>query len=104
MAEPQEPPIPWNAEARIVCSFSFQCPKQWDQLVPTNQPTIRRCTICHREVHLALTEEDFRRYREPGMCVAVQVVSSDNTTSSTESFVVGRADLGDYRPHPLKPI
>ena len=97
MAEPQESPIPWNAENRIVCALSFQCPKKWDQLVSTSESTVRHCSICNHNVHLALTEEDFRRYRAQGMCVAVQIIPQSKESAASEVFMVG-GEEAPYSP------
>ncbi len=35
---------------------------------------IRHCPECNWDVHLALTEEDFRRHADEGQCVAVRVL------------------------------
>ena len=102
MSEHHNAPIPWNAEAHIACAFSFQCPQTWDRLTPTNQPTVRHCTTCDRDVQLALTEEDFRRYHEQGACVAVPVIHSDQTGPSTESYIVGSTDPLPYGTQHLK--
>ena len=79
MADPQDSQSLWNAETRIACTFSFQCPQTWDRLTPTPNPAIRHCTTCARNVQLALTETDFRHYQEQGACVAVPVIPSDTT-------------------------
>jgi hypothetical protein len=100
MSEHHNAPIPWNAETRIACAFSFQCPQTWDRLAPTNEATVRHCTTCDRDVQLALTEEDFRHYQEQGGCVAVPVILSDKTGPSTESYIVGGTDPLPYgTPH-----
>lgn len=66
----------WNDEARIACQFSFRCPQTWERLALTKNPSIRDCSECERDVHLALTEEDFRRHGQEGHCVAVRVLTS----------------------------
>ncbi len=104
MNEHHDSPIPWNAEAHIACAFSFQCPKTWDRLTPTPDPTIRHCTTCDRDVQLAQTEADFRRYHEQGGCVAVPVIHSDKTGPSTESYIVGGTDPLPYGTQHLKPV
>ena len=67
----------WNDEARIACEFTFKCPKQWDRLTPTAVDGVRHCPECDRDVHLALTEEDFRRHAEGDHCVAVRVLQPE---------------------------
>lgn len=65
----------WNDEARIACQFAFRCPQTWDRLAATDDPGIRHCSECNGDVHLALTQVDFRRYGEEGHCVAVRVLT-----------------------------
>lgn len=79
MSHPPREPIQWNDEARIACQFAFKCPKTWDRLTPTAHTYIRHCSACERDVHLAQTEEDFRRHAEGGHCVAVRVLRPDLT-------------------------
>lgn len=67
----------WNEEATIACEFAFKCPKQWDRLLPTAVDGVRHCPECDRDVHLALTEEDFRRHADGGHCVAVRVLQPE---------------------------
>jgi hypothetical protein len=98
MAAPQESPIPWNAEDRISCTLSFQCPKKWEQLEFTSDETIRHCSICNQTVHLALTEEDFRRYRAQSMCVAVQIIPQTKESEASEVFMVGNVEEAPYTP------
>jgi len=58
----------WNEEARISCRFSFKCPRLWGRLQPTADEGVRHCPECDRDVHLALTEENFRQHSEEGRC------------------------------------
>ena len=88
MPEAQDSQIPWNDETGIACAFSFQCPKTWGQLCETDDPTIRFCFHCERDVLLVQTDADFRQYGEQGRCVAVPIVPSDNSGPST--MVLGR--------------
>jgi hypothetical protein len=71
-----EQPANWNDEAHIACQFSFRCPQTWGRLTLTENPGIWHCSECGRDVHLALTQADFRRYGEEGHCVAVRVLTS----------------------------
>ena len=81
----------WNEKVRIRCRFSFECPRVWDRLRPTVEEGVRHCHECGRDVHLALTEEDVRRYSGEGRCIAVPVVQPDNAADPDEPcWVVGR--------------
>jgi len=89
----------WNEEVRIACDFSFQCSKTWEYLSPTDNAGIRHCQECNRDVHLALTEEDFRRYAEGGYCVAVRVLQRNASDENRkEVFIVGTA-AAPYNAH-----
>ena len=89
MTDEHNRPLAWNDEARISCAFSFKCPKTWDRLTPTANASIRHCSECDRDVHLALTEEDFRRHAEEGQCVAVRVQRPDTPGGAEFACIVG---------------
>lgn len=74
----------WNEEARITCQFRFKCPQVWNRLQPTQVESVRHCTECQRDVHLALTEEDFRKHSEEGRCIAVPVLQNNTEGDSDE--------------------
>ena len=82
-------PVAWNGEARISCDFSFKCPKTWERLSPTDITSIRHCPECERDVHLALTEEDFRRHAEGGHCVAGRVMTPGTPNEAEPVYFVG---------------
>ena len=84
----------WNEEAIIDCHLAFRCPRTWAQLTPTKVEGIRHCAECDRDVHLALTAEDFRRHGEEGQCVAVRVLQRNASAEDSEGMsVVGRSIL-----------
>lgn len=86
MTDENSEAVAWNEEARISCAFAFKCPKTWNRLTPTANSGIRYCSECNREVHLALTEEDFRRHAEGKRCVAVKVLTPD---TAEPAYLVG---------------
>lgn len=79
----------WNDETRISCEFKLRCPKVWGGLQPTAVEGVRHCPECDREVHLALTEDDFRRHEEGGHCVAVRVVQQESPENAEPAYMVG---------------
>lgn len=82
----------WNEAINISCRFRFKCPQLWDRLLQTDVEGIRHCPECERDVHLALTEEDFRRHSEEGRCVAVRVLQSDRQAApDMPVYLVGMA-------------
>ena len=84
----------WNEEARISCRFRFKCPKTWDRLQPSDVEGVRHCPECDRDVHLALTEEHFRRHSEEGLRIAVPLLHPD---PNRPVYAVGMANP-PYRP------
>ena len=54
----------------------------WNRLQPTQVESVRHCTECQRDVHLALTEEDFRKHSEEGRCIAVPVLQNNTEGDS----------------------
>ncbi|MCH8041451.1 MAG: hypothetical protein IH977_14075 [Nitrospinae bacterium] len=97
-------PGAWNEEARISCDFSFQCPKTWEYLSPTDNAGIRHCPECNRDVYLALTEEVFRQHASEGLCVAVRVLQANASEEEREEvYMVGNADPAPYNDD-LKPL
>ncbi len=60
---------------------------------------IRHCPECNWDVHLALTEEDFRRHADGGHCVAVRVLQVHVPEENRkEVFMVGKAEV-PYNAH-----
>lgn len=91
----------WNGAARISCEILFKCPKQRDRLQPTAVAGVRHCSACDRDVHLALTEENFRRHTDDRYCVAVRVLRPVRSLDALKKYVggnVGVAHNGHLRP------
>ncbi len=100
MTDDNGQPGAWNEEARISCDFSFQCPKTWERLSPTDHDGIRHCPECDRDVHLALTEEVFRQHASKGLCVAVRVLQINlPEEDSKEVFMAGNPKPAPYNPY-----
>lgn len=52
--------------------FSFQCPKTWEQLVPTEDASIRHCERCDKDVFLCRSEAEWHEHSRAGHCVALE--------------------------------
>src|SRR5687768_884131 len=76
----------WNEETRITCQFRFKCPQVWDRFQPTAVEGTRYCPECRRDVHLALTEEAFRRHGDNGRCIVVPVLQTDPEVDPNKSI------------------
>jgi uncharacterized protein (TIGR02996 family) len=54
-------------------AFKFQCPKQWESLTVTGDPTVRHCGACDKDVHYCHTLPDAQQHARQGHCVAIQL-------------------------------
>jgi len=59
---------------RCDVKFEFQCPKEWGALARTNQPHVRYCSSCQRQVHYAISIDLARQLATRGECVVVDIV------------------------------
>jgi uncharacterized protein (TIGR02996 family) len=53
--------------------FEFECPMKWENLSPTDDPTVRNCESCKRKVHYCDTIEEARERAWRDECVAVSL-------------------------------
>jgi hypothetical protein len=51
--------------------FSFQCPKRWEQLRPTEDEAVRFCDQCRRQVFFCTSLEVAQTHAAVGDCIAV---------------------------------
>lgn len=54
--------------------FQFECPKRWDRLKPTDDPSVRFCSTCKKNVHYCNTLQEAQAHAANGNCVALTVV------------------------------
>ena len=60
------------------CTVTFQCPKLWARLTPTDDPKVRFCDYCLEQVHLVETEQQLARHAALGHCVAILNLSPEH--------------------------
>ncbi len=55
------------------CKFEFalQCPKEWDKLAVTDDPLVRTCEACEKNVHYCDTVQLAKHLAGKGCCVAL---------------------------------
>ena len=51
--------------------FAFQCPKKWESLKGTEDPTVRHCDACWKDVYFCHTMREAYDHAQKGDCVAV---------------------------------
>lgn len=67
--EPRDPGTPGSD--RSLLQFAFECPRSWNALTPTADPSVRHCDHCDQAVHLCTDAEAARRHARVARCVAV---------------------------------
>lgn len=50
--------------------FKLRCPKQWVDLTPTDQNTVRSCQTCGKDVYFCHSSEELKRRTDNNQCVA----------------------------------
>ena len=61
-----------NAEIRN-CEFRFKCPRTWDSLSATADPSLRSCDECKRTVRYCRTQDELHAAIVKTECVAVEL-------------------------------
>jgi hypothetical protein len=51
----------------------YECPREWDRLVPTGREHVRFCHTCSRRVFLCESPDESERHAEAGHYVAEEV-------------------------------
>lgn len=59
--------------------FAFVCPKTWGKLKKGDDPNVRFCDECKKNVHLVKTREELEAKRAERCCVAAQDRSGGRT-------------------------
>jgi hypothetical protein len=54
----------------IHCEFVYSCSLDWERLSPTQDPMVRHCAQCSKEVTLCLDDEQIDAAWEQGRCIA----------------------------------
>jgi hypothetical protein len=52
--------------------WTFRCPRSWDELLPTDDGSVRFCSTCHRGVLEVVTEAEAEQAAAAGRCVSVR--------------------------------
>jgi hypothetical protein len=51
--------------------FEFQCPRQWAQLALTDDPLVRACGTCLKDVHFCRSRDEAALHARLRHCVAI---------------------------------
>lgn len=66
--------------------MEFKCDKDWDKMSVTQDPNIRHCQLCQKDVHFCHTLEDLDNAINAKHCVAFVSISAE-IDSTLKSFV-----------------
>jgi uncharacterized protein (TIGR02996 family) len=96
-------------------AFKFKCPKQWTSLAATDDPKVRHCDKCNKQVHYCGTIAEARELAQEGSCVAVSLavlrypddLDEDELTNSVSDDIELDDVMGlfdpNYKPPPRRP-
>jgi len=58
-------------DTRIICTFKFQCDKQWEDLNKiTENRNVRYCSDCRKPVFMCNSYEELAEHAERSECIA----------------------------------
>jgi hypothetical protein len=85
--------------------FKSRCPKQWENLAGTDDPTVRHCEVCQKPVHYCRTLDEARARARQGDCVAVQLgvrrhpgdLNARTTADAAGQMLLGLIDASHRR-------
>src|SRR5262249_37605430 len=59
------------AKVEVCVEFAFRCRQRWDALLPTEDPAVRHCRECRRQVHYCKSVPEALKLADAGECVAI---------------------------------
>jgi hypothetical protein len=88
--------VPWvlscgqAAAEPIAVRFAFECPRSWESLQPTRDPSVRRCDGCAQEVILCDSQAQAAQQALRGRCIAVPRALVAKVSRETTAHITGR--------------
>src|SRR3954453_8619995 len=76
-------------------TFRFQCPKLWTELAATKISDVRHCSICNRDVHFCVTDEETVEHAKAGHCIAREIPDTGQ-----RNVVVGMPNIQEKKQSP----
>jgi hypothetical protein len=79
-------------DVRAPVRFAFECPRTWETLGATSDPSARHCTTCAKLVYLCRSREEAEERARRGDCITID---ADSWTQISQRFVsscTGRPD------------
>lgn len=72
-----------------VIRWEYRCPRTWDALTATEDPTVRHCGQCSREVHFCADDASTIEHARAGHCIAREEPSAGELPAA----VLGMVDV-----------
>lgn len=75
----------------------FRCPLRWDALTETEEPGVKHCPSCEKNVYFCESLDDARERAANNQCVAIHdsvFARQDGTRSSVSDIMMGGMDEG----------
>ena len=63
------------------CEMAINCPKVWEELTVTDDPLVRDCTECGKQVHFIYSQEELEAAAVQEHCVAFFSQEKDDDLS-----------------------
>ncbi|MCC6995685.1 MAG: hypothetical protein IT370_13835 [Deltaproteobacteria bacterium] len=79
--------------------FAYDCPRLWQELLPTGDARVRDCAECQQQVHLCSTLDEAAAHARAGHCISVpsQLAGVVHRTYEERTrMVTGRPHLPSY--------
>ena len=73
--------------------WKFQCPRRWQDLCKTDKESIRYCSHCRKNVHLAHSASELNDLARQGACVAWPGDPNDGADNQ-DYMVIGEVGSG----------
>ena len=70
-------------KGEIECEWKFKCPLDWTKLSPTNDPWVRHCSRCSRNVVMCGSPDQVSAAKRAGACVAIVIHNKDDELECT---------------------
>ncbi len=59
--------------------FRLVCPQRWEELTPTDLPTVKHCGQCDRQVYLCSTDAETITHAQAGDCIAREMPDASDS-------------------------
>jgi uncharacterized protein (TIGR02996 family) len=73
-------------------TFRFPCPLRWERLRMTDDPLIRSCDVCQKNVYFCASADEAIAHGKAGQCVALRPLERASSTDDDDGWLLGDID------------